>query len=89
MNITITPENQSVVSKFMRADMACQNLADLGFTVLDTSIQYGKISIRIAYHGACDSLIKAGQAAYIYVSGVKQGVYNFGECRVYWSESFC
>lgn len=87
MEITITPENQSVISKFILADKASKELTDLGITIIDTSVQHGKISIHIARHGCCDWLISAGKAAYVYISGIKQGVFNLGECRVYWSES--
>lgn len=87
MDITITADNQSVVSTFICADMASKQLTELGITILDTSVQHGKASIRIARHGYCDSLISEGRAAYVYTAGIKHGVFNLCDCRVYWSES--
>ncbi|MCG9951276.1 hypothetical protein MIB43_015260 [Providencia rettgeri] len=87
MDITITAENQSVISKFMSADLVSKELTDLGLTVLDTSIRDGKALIQVARHSYCDSLIQHGKASYVYVSGVKCGIFKFGQCRVFWSES--
>lgn len=87
MNITITAENQSVISKFMSADMVSKELTDLGLTVLDTSIRDGKALIQVARHDYCDSLIHHGKASYVYVSGIKFGIFKFGQCRVCWTES--
>ncbi|MCG9951633.1 hypothetical protein MIB43_017115 [Providencia rettgeri] len=87
MDITITAENQSVISKFMSADLVSKELTDLGLTVLDTSIRDGKALIQVARHDYCDSLIQQGKASYVYVQGIKYGIFKLGQCRVCWTES--
>lgn len=87
MDITITADNQSVISKFMSADLVSKELTDLGLTVLDTSIRDGKALIQVARHDYCDSLIQHGKASYVYVQGIKYGIFKLGQCRVCWTES--
>ncbi len=89
MDITITPDNQSIVSDLLRAGSVVQQLEQLGVTVLSVITRQGKPCIHVARHSYCDALIRDGKAAYQYFNSKqsKQGVFNTLGCRVYWSES--
>ncbi|HHR6139907.1 TPA: hypothetical protein ACS72N_000141 [Providencia alcalifaciens] len=89
MDITITTENQSIVSDLLRAGSVVQHLEQQGVTILSVITRHGKPCIHIARHGYCDALIQAGKASYIYFNRHKgkQGVFDTEGCRVYWTES--
>ncbi|HHR6503085.1 TPA: hypothetical protein ACS8CD_003659 [Providencia alcalifaciens] len=89
MNISITAENQSVMSDLIRAESVVQQLEQQGVTVLSVIARQGKPCIHIARHSYCDALIRDGKATYQYFNSSKgkQGVFNTLGCRVYWSES--
>lgn len=89
MDITITAENQSIVSDLLRAGSVAQQLEQQGVTILSVITRQGKPCIHVARHSYCDALIRDGKAAYQYFNQNKgkQGVFDTEGCRVYWSES--
>ncbi len=89
MNISITAENQSLMSDLIRAESVVQHLEQQGVTVLSVIARQGKPCIHIARHSYCDALIRDGKATYQYFNQNKgkQGVFDALGCRVYWSES--
>lgn len=89
MNITITPENQSVVSALIRACSVAHQLEMQGLDVLSVMAFPGKPCIHIERNDICNIWIRDGIASYQFFNGSKgkQGVFERLGCRVYWIES--